>query len=73
LPRDPAEDRAKPGPLTDEQAEDWHPARISDRKLLELAGRLETVRRLGGAFAEVALSDQAKDRLVPLEKRIPPK
>ncbi len=42
---------------------DWHPAAISDRQLLELNDRLVKVRRLGGAFADLELSTQAKDRL----------
>lgn len=47
----------------------WHPAEISDRQLLELNDRLVMVRRLGGAFADLELSDRAKDRLVRLQSR----
>ncbi len=49
--------------LTDEQAARWHPATISDRKLLELQKRLVMVRRYGGAFADIALSPDAQRRL----------
>lgn len=59
-----SEDRANQCDLlTDERYTDWHPARISDRKLLELAERLESVRSLGDAFAELALSDDAAQRV----------
>ena len=54
--------------LTDERSEDWHPARISDRKLIELASRLDKVRRAGSAFADIDLSLEARERL----KRIAP-
>jgi len=49
--------------LKEEPGIDWHPDRISDRDLLELNNRLERVRQLGGAFATVRLSDEAKARL----------
>ncbi len=55
-------------PLMDEQTKGWQPGRISDRKLIELANRLEAIRTLGGAFAHVALSDEAQQRLVQIEE-----
>jgi hypothetical protein len=51
------------GPLKDERAASWDPARISDRKLFELKSKLERVQRLGGAFAQVDVSPWIKARL----------
>ena len=68
LPHEMTDDRAEPkDQIKDDRSRDWHPARISDRKLLELADQLESMRSLGGAFACIALSDQAQHRLVDLE------
>jgi hypothetical protein len=53
-------------PATDDRAEDWNPDRISDRKLLELHSKLDRLRRFGGAFADIGLSDQAQARLQKL-------
>ena len=49
--------------LTEEDARDWRPAAISDRKLLQLHQRLVKVQALGGAFADVSFSPEATDRL----------
>ena len=43
------------------------PARISDRKLLELGDQLERLRQLGGPFAQVELSPPLRDRLAELK------
>ncbi|QNN22996.1 hypothetical protein HED60_12200 [Planctomycetales bacterium ZRK34] len=51
------------GPLMEERAGDWRPDRISDRKLLELSSRLETIQKLGGAFANISFSPQLQQRL----------
>jgi hypothetical protein len=56
------------GRLTDEQPEAWHPAKLSDRKLLELHRRLVKVRALGGAFALIEFSPQVQSRLRELLK-----
>ncbi|MDX1565607.1 MAG: hypothetical protein R3236_09390 [Phycisphaeraceae bacterium] len=45
----------------------WHPARISDRKLLELVDQLERLRQLGGPFAKVGLSPPLQHRLAELK------
>jgi len=55
--------------LTDELDPAWRPSRISDRKLMELADRLKRVQRLGGAFARIGWSDQAKQRVEELATR----
>jgi hypothetical protein len=52
-----------PGRLMDEPLEEWAPTRMSDRKLVELQTRLEKLKRLGDAFANVDFSPDAKDRL----------
>ncbi len=49
--------------FTEELTAQWHPATLSDRKLLKLRKRLVTVNRLGGAFACVDFSPQARERL----------
>jgi len=63
-------ERKPADPLTDERAGDWRPDRISDRKLLELRTRLDKLHRLGGAFAEVRLSDEAEARLATVHPRL---
>ncbi len=45
----------------------WHPAEISDRELIELRSRLEMVQRLGGPFAMIDFSDDARRRLKTLD------
>ncbi len=49
--------------VRDDGCRDWHPAALSDEALLELGRRLVKVQSLGGAFADVGLSPQMKDRL----------
>ncbi|MFA7237271.1 MAG: hypothetical protein WC058_10440 [Phycisphaeraceae bacterium] len=53
-------------PVMDDRLKDWQPATISDQKLFELAQRLARVQRMGGTFAGVGFSAQAKDRLCEL-------
>ncbi|MEX2672534.1 MAG: hypothetical protein WD294_10530 [Phycisphaeraceae bacterium] len=55
--------------LKDERLSDWHPDRISDRKLLELRNRLEKVRRFGDAFAKVGFSEPLERRLQKLDQQ----
>ena len=49
--------------FTEELSAQWHPATLSDRKLLKLRQRLVMVHRLGGPFACVDFSPQARARL----------
>ena len=51
------------GTLMDERPEDWDLGTISAQKLHELKTRLERVRQLGGAFAEIGFSPEALARL----------
>ena len=53
--------------IKDDPAARWHPAKISDRKLIELRQRLVKVQRLGGPFALIELSDMARQRLAALD------
>lgn len=48
----------------------WHPAEISDRELTELRSRLEKVRRLGGPFAMIELSQAAQRRLEAIDTKV---
>jgi MraZ protein len=60
--------KGKPtSPLKDERTEDWHPSRISDRKLLELRARLDRLRRTGDTFALVRFSTQVETRIGELD------
>ncbi len=75
LPPESTEDRDQPrAQLMDEPLRGWHPGRISDRKLNELANRLGAIRSLGGAFARVVFSEEAAARLLapPGEERRAP-
>lgn len=57
-------DRAQPtSQLKVERPSDWHPAKLSDRKLSQLRRKLVKVQRLGDAFATVGFSPQAEVRL----------
>jgi hypothetical protein len=56
-----------PDPFKDERPGAWQPDRISDRKLIELANRLEKVRQLGDAFAGISLSESLQIRLRQLQ------
>lgn len=58
--------------LKDERLASWHPDRISDRKLIELANRLEKVQRLGDAFADIALASPLHQRLDRLREPAAP-
>lgn len=55
--------------LMDEPGNDWTPNRISDRKLLELASRLEHLRSIGGPFTALSLSCNAQARLADMARR----
>jgi hypothetical protein len=50
-------------PSTEGPSTAWHPAELSDRKLLELHRRLVRVQRHGDAFAHLQFSPQAAQRL----------
>ncbi len=58
-----------PAPLMDERTCDWHPQRISDRKLLELQSRMERLKRLGDTFVGLSFSEEAQARLDRLAKK----
>lgn len=69
LPSESAAGHRESPPLMDGRGEDWTPNRISDRKLLELAHRLEHLRSLGGPFTALALSPHAQARLAQTAQR----
>lgn len=55
--------------LTEEHVTQWHPARISDQKLASLRDRLERLKNLGGAFAELEFSESLQPRVEQLDRR----
>jgi len=55
-------------PVRDDGRDDWHPAALSDRELLDLHRRLVKVQSLGDAFADVHLSPQMARRLRDVTK-----
>jgi hypothetical protein len=54
--------------VRDDGRDDWHPAALGDRQLLDLQRRLVKVQSLGDAFADVGLSPQMADRLRDVKK-----
>ena len=57
------------GRVREDSADHWHPAKISDRKLLDLYYKLVKVKRNSDAFADVEFSPQALARLREFSQR----
>ena len=62
----------RPDPGMEAESARWHPAQLGDADLLDLHHRLDRLRRLDDAFADVTFSAEAKDRLGRLLSRSRP-